>query len=338
MNPDSGDTTMILFDLLLALSTLVLAIMSLRRDTEPSRNPSVGQRRRIILFMAFGLLLALIWARLAAPDVAIAEAAIGAGFAGALLLTALKDHSPPVGKPIPGGVNATITLACALLAAIMGWAMWRWLWSEALNTQGLAGPVYALLPDTGVSNPVTGVLLNLRAFDTLLELAVLLAAAIAITGMGQSRPAAEKSGAVLNGLVRWLAPMLLVTAGYLLWTGAKAPGGAFQAGALVAAAGVVLHLAGHSRGGLPDPRWQAWLSVSGVAVFLLIGIGTLIAGQAFLGYRGDQAGALILLVEGFATVSIGTLLVQAYLGGLARGADHSGRPQPHPFHDEARRS
>jgi uncharacterized MnhB-related membrane protein len=42
--------------------------------------------RGIVLFIAFGLLLAMGWVRLGAPDVALAEAAIGAGIAGALLL------------------------------------------------------------------------------------------------------------------------------------------------------------------------------------------------------------------------------------------------------------
>ena len=43
----------------------------------------------IVLFIAFGLLMALAWVRLDAPDVALAEAAIGAGLTGALLLAAL---------------------------------------------------------------------------------------------------------------------------------------------------------------------------------------------------------------------------------------------------------
>ena len=43
----------------------------------------------IILFIAFGLLMALAWVRLNAPDIALAEAAIGAGLTGALLLAAL---------------------------------------------------------------------------------------------------------------------------------------------------------------------------------------------------------------------------------------------------------
>ncbi|MFU8821604.1 MAG: Na(+)/H(+) antiporter subunit B [Gammaproteobacteria bacterium] len=42
--------------------------------------------RGIVLFIAFGLVLSMSWARLGAPDVALAEAAIGAGLAGALLL------------------------------------------------------------------------------------------------------------------------------------------------------------------------------------------------------------------------------------------------------------
>lgn len=43
----------------------------------------------VVLFIAFGLLMALAWIRLQAPDIAIAEAAIGAGLTGALLLAAL---------------------------------------------------------------------------------------------------------------------------------------------------------------------------------------------------------------------------------------------------------
>lgn len=45
--------------------------------------------KAIVLFVAFGLFMALAWVRLAAPDVALAEAAIGAGLTGALLMAAL---------------------------------------------------------------------------------------------------------------------------------------------------------------------------------------------------------------------------------------------------------
>ena len=45
--------------------------------------------KAVVLFIVFGLLMALTWGRLHAPDVALAEAAIGAGITGALFLDAL---------------------------------------------------------------------------------------------------------------------------------------------------------------------------------------------------------------------------------------------------------
>lgn len=71
---------MIAFDGLLALLLLWSAWRTLR-----AREP----QRAVVMFMVFGLLLTLVWARLAAPDIALAEAAIGAGLTGALLLDAV---------------------------------------------------------------------------------------------------------------------------------------------------------------------------------------------------------------------------------------------------------
>ena len=45
--------------------------------------------KRQVLFIAFGLLMALAWMRLRAPDIALAEAAVGSGITGALLLSGL---------------------------------------------------------------------------------------------------------------------------------------------------------------------------------------------------------------------------------------------------------
>jgi uncharacterized MnhB-related membrane protein len=69
------------FDLILSTALVALAVAALT-----SREP----RRAVILFIAFGLLLALVWARLRAPDLALAGAAIGAGLAGALMLAAAR--------------------------------------------------------------------------------------------------------------------------------------------------------------------------------------------------------------------------------------------------------
>jgi len=68
------------FDGMLVLDLLWLAWWALR---------SPDLFTAIVLFVAFGLVMALAWMRLQAPDIALAEAAIGAGLTGALLLAAL---------------------------------------------------------------------------------------------------------------------------------------------------------------------------------------------------------------------------------------------------------
>jgi uncharacterized MnhB-related membrane protein len=69
-----------IFDWILVLVMTVLAWRSLNdRDLF----------RAVIKFIALGLLLAVAWVRLRAPDVALAEAAVGSGLTGALLLAAL---------------------------------------------------------------------------------------------------------------------------------------------------------------------------------------------------------------------------------------------------------
>jgi energy-converting hydrogenase B subunit D len=46
-----------------------------------------------VIFITFGLLMAIAWMRLGAPDIGLAEAAIGAGVTGALLLDAVRQMS-----------------------------------------------------------------------------------------------------------------------------------------------------------------------------------------------------------------------------------------------------
>ena len=57
--------------------------------------------RAVILFVVFGLFMALAWVRLEAPDIALAEAAVGAGITGVLLLDAAKKMSRGRGEEEP---------------------------------------------------------------------------------------------------------------------------------------------------------------------------------------------------------------------------------------------
>ncbi len=299
-------------------ATLAIALLALAGGALASRDP----RHAVAFFIGFGLLLALIWIRLRAPDIALAEAAIGAGLTGALLLSALRDTPDgPSGaartvtaRSTPLAAGPLLTLLSSGLALVLGAAF-----LDALGraeTARLADEVFANLGASGVSNPVTGVLLNFRAYDTLLELAVLMAAALGVLSLGTARSAYLRSGPVLASLTSWLVPVLVVVSGYLLWVGAQAPGGAFQAGALLAGAGVLLRLTGHPTGGLPRELAVRGLMIGGVAMFVLIGLGLMIAGRGFLDYPVSWAGGLILIIESAATLSIATTLILAFLCGM----------------------
>ncbi|MBC8318103.1 MAG: DUF4040 domain-containing protein [Desulfobulbaceae bacterium] len=69
------------FDIVLISTLLWLAWKMLRSE---------DLFKAVVLFISFGLLMALAWVRMRAPDVALAEAAIGAGLTGPLFLSALR--------------------------------------------------------------------------------------------------------------------------------------------------------------------------------------------------------------------------------------------------------
>lgn len=87
-------------DLLLALGAVGIALLSLS-----AREVFTG----IVLFISLGLLITLIWARLGAWDVAIAEVAIGAGLTGALLLAAWRrlERQPGTAQNIRDETNVS---------------------------------------------------------------------------------------------------------------------------------------------------------------------------------------------------------------------------------------
>ncbi|MEX0617988.1 MAG: hydrogen gas-evolving membrane-bound hydrogenase subunit E [Pseudohongiellaceae bacterium] len=186
--------------------------------------------------------------------------------------------------------------------------------------RGLSQEVNAQLSSSGVENPVTAVLLNFRAYDTLLEISVLVIALIGVWSLGlMPRRRVGSPGLVLTNLVEILIPFLILFSGYLLWVGSHAPGGAFQAGVILAAAALLFTLSG-----LPMPAhlagWPLRLAlVIGLGVFISIGVVMMITGGALLEYPPEAAKALILVIEAASTVSIGLILVCVFCGGRPRG-------------------
>lgn len=285
------------------------------------------------LFVAFGVVVALVWARLGAPDLALAEAAIGAGLTGVLLLQAARQLPADTGRakqqlPWFGGSLLFLLLTLAMFVSYVltdnSLGLNNQSGDDALQSEFQTVPdmVATAMPDSGVGHPVTAVLLNFRAWDTLLELMVLV---LALTGVRQLYPGlpSAKSGSqqseyhvwpLMRVWARFLAPVLVLTGGYLLWRGADGPGGAFQSGALLASAAVVLRLTGL----LPALSWSSpYLRLSvvlGALVFMSVAIATQFLGDGWLIYPSSWAGGLIVVIEIFATLSIAVTLSLLVVG------------------------
>lgn len=276
-------------------------------------------RRAVSLFVAFGLVLAVIWARLKAPDLALAEAVIGAGISGALLLSAMGDYRQQQDAAHENArlaVWAINGLVIVLFVALI-WGLWHAL--ERSDGVRLAENALAATSQSGVSNPVTAVLLNFRAYDTLLELAVVFTSVLAVLALGPKRQFTHEVASMQHSMVGWLAPVLIIVSGYLLWVGAHAPGGAFQAGSMLAAAFILMQMSGVHIDKMVGVTNLRWSMVVGIAVFTMVGLAMLKLDNGFLFYRNELAKTLIIVVETAATFSIAVALTLAYLGGRPEG-------------------
>jgi multisubunit Na+/H+ antiporter MnhB subunit len=224
--------------------------------------------------------------------------------------------------PRPRSIRILAVVGSLTVAAILGVA------ALSLSTEpgGLTGRVEATMDRSGVGNPVTAVLLNFRAYDTWLEVGVLLLAVLGVIvlrgapgpGPVPAEPSPDERLHLL-WLVRLLVPVLLLAAAHVLLTGTGAPGGAFQAGALLGSAAVLLTLNGTGtieRMSLIALR-SAWLA--GFGAFLLLAVATLSAGRRMLELPGASAALLILIIETAVTIAIGASLASLFVGARSGG-------------------
>ncbi len=304
----------LVFDALVALAMLWLAWQGIHART---------LFRAVVSFMLFGLLMALAWVRLDATDLALAEAALGSGVTGALLFAALGQlPAEPVRRRRRSGWYRRFTrlgwglgLVCLIALLLYG--------TLQLEGRGLSAEVNAALSQGSIGSPVTAVLLNFRAIDTLLELIVMLSAVVAVWSLGATAPPPmpRLPAPSLPALTRLLFPVFLLTAGYLLWRGEQGPGGAFPAGAVLAA-GLVLAILSGAHPPAPDchPSWRL-LHCLGPLVFALVAGGVLLAGYVYFEYPPRLASLLITGMEMAAGVSIGLMLMALFFA--AEPDDHA---------------
>ena len=151
----------------------------------------------VVLFGAYSFQMATVLAALDAVDVAMTEAAVGAGISMVLLLGALRLAGGMEAKPL-----RSLSLPLLLAAAVGGVLAW--------GAQGLPAfsdpqaPIHTHVAprylaegprETGVPNVVTAVLASYRGYDTLGETIVVFTAGIGVLALlGRRRRVGRDAG------------------------------------------------------------------------------------------------------------------------------------------------
>jgi len=280
-----------------SVAVLILALAIFTIATRELFAAAVG-------FIAYGLLLTLVWVQLHGLDVALIEGAVGGGLTGVLVIaSAARLRDTPATAAVRLGASARA--AAAIVAGVVAAALAACVLALPDPASTLAPQVAANIAATGVGNPITAVLLAFRAIDTLLEVIVLIFALIGVwslapDGVWGGRPGpryeADPNG-ILAYFARILPPIGIIVGIYIFWVGADHPGGKFQGATFLAAMWLLA-----ARAGLTDapPISRVWLRivlVAGPMVFVAIGLAGAVTAGAFLAYPAGYAKPLILAIE-----------------------------------------
>jgi len=277
----------------------------------------------VMLTGIFSLLMAANFFVLDAADVALTEAAVGAGittvlFLGALALTA--EHERPAAKG--QWLAVAVVMVTTLILIYATFDKPRLGDPQAPVHQHVAPWYLEQTPELiGIPNVVTAILGSFRGYDTLGEVFVVVTACIGVLFIlsmraGEHAPSATRRSASGGGglrhhlipkvVGRLLIPLIVLFGLYVLFHGEYGPGGGFQAGAIVAA-GIILYalLEGEEQAlrAVPISALMGMV-VGGATLYGAVGIAGIVAGGSFLDYsvllndpvKGQQLGILIIEV------------------------------------------
>ena len=273
-------------------------------------------------YVVYGLLLSLVWIRLFAVDVALTEAAIGSGVTGVLLIGAAARlrgaETAPAEEALTGLTRLFAAGLCLLVAAALAAVV------LLLPDQGptLAPQSMERLPETGLGNPVTAVLIAFRSFDTMLEKVVLVLGVIGVWSLAADRywggapgeARAERPEPTLAFFAQMLAPIGILVGVHVFWVGADEPGGAFQGGAILAAMWMIVMMARLTEAPQASAFWLRLALIAGPAVFLAAGVAGAVVAGGFFAYPPGLAKPLILFIETFMTFTIAVTLPMLVAG------------------------
>jgi len=312
-------------------------------------------RRRLAALIgtsAVGLFVALAFAGLSAPDLAVTQLLVEVVTILVLLLALhhLPAESPRESPPARRARDLGLAGAVGLGAAALAWAVLR---RPVYGGRAVSDVADYYLrrskPAGGGTNAVNVILVDFRGLDTLGEIAVLacagLGAAVLLERMrplpaDPARPFdADRHPVVLAMLARPFLPLALVLAAFLFVRGHDLPGGGFAAGLLAAVALASQYLTSgiawtSARLRLDARRWLA----AGVLLALATGLGALAFGRPFLTsfYRYVPVplvgkvgvGSATLFDLGVLAAVFGAVLLALERLGLVGRARHAGTATP----------
>jgi multicomponent Na+:H+ antiporter subunit B len=325
---------MVLFGMFLLTLLVIAAIGIVRAD---------NLFTAVMLTGIFSLLMAANFFILDAADVALTEAAVGAGISTVLLLGALAlIPAQEQRRRTQSWLALVVVTVTALTVAYATFEKPRLGDPDAPVHQHVA-PWYLeqtpLLID--IPNVVTAVLGSYRGYDTLGEVIVVLTAGIGVLfllGMpgvyGNREPNELPQGKtylshhlIPQVVGQLLIPFIILFALYVQFHGEYGPGGGFQAGAILAAAIILFALIQGEREALTliPPRVLIFMMAGGALLYGGVGIVTMLLGLNFLDYdalsdnsvAGQQWG--IILIELGVGISVASVLLAIYHAFAARG-------------------
>ena len=293
----------------------------------------------VMLFGIYSLLSAGFFVTMDAVDVALTEAAVGAGITTMLMLgtLALTSRSEKSSKTPASMLPLGVVLVTGLVL-VYGTLDMPYLGDPDAPVHQHVAPRYIeqSYEEIGLPNIVTSVLASYRGFDTLGEVVVIFTAGLGVLTLlglsGDSRHRAAPSdmahNLVLRVITRAMIPLILIYALYIQFHGDYGPGGGFQAGVIFGAAFIlytmVFGLAKAER--VITPRILRYMAGIGVLIYGGTGVLALLLGGNFLDYgvlahdplHGQHYG--ILAVEFGVGVTVTAVMISIFFNFTGRGS------------------
>ena len=314
----------------------------------------------IMVFSVYSLLSAGFFLNLDAPDVALTEAAIGAGISPILMLATLaltrrfSGTTPREKKPVHSALLPVLAVTITGAALIYATLDMPHFADPQAPVHGHVAPRYLneSAQEIGIPNVVTSVLASYRGFDTLGEVFVIFTAGLGVMALLGFVPARDQEAGwqladmanlrghlVLHVIAKILIPVILLYALYVQFHGDYSPGGGFQAGVIFAAGFILYAMIYGLRGAyqVVAPRLLLVAMAAGVLLYAGTGLVSLLREGNYLDYdvlAGDPVAGQhlgIILVELGVGICVAAVMMAIFFS-FAEGNNHAtdNPPGKHP--------